>query len=221
MRFLFDPSESGVSGDMILACLYAAGADPRVVGEKLSPISRVSVKQSGGRVNRLEISIKPDVHSDSFEVMRRLLDEIDLGRTERGFATKVLDTLDEAEGKAHGGAHRLEELGSLDTLVDVVGTACAANELGMFESEVISLPVAIGIPQGAHQGLAVNVMLEGVPNIKKNVEHELTTPTGLAVLSNLAEFKEGASHKSGTIYYSAGTAELIEPHILKLIVSDG
>lgn len=220
MAFLFEPSISGVSGDMVLACLYAAGADPGVVEGRLSTLSEVSIKQKGGSVNQLRIDIEPDVHSANFSEMKKLLGKVELGKEERGFCARVLDTLDQAEKKAHGGEHGLEELGSLDTLVDVVGAACAAKGLGMFDSDVFSLPVAVGVPQGEHQGLAVNVMLEDykIPFIKREIEHELTTPTGLALLLNLAEFKERFYYEGGDMYMGKGTAELPGQHILKLVI---
>ncbi|MBN2517538.1 MAG: DUF111 family protein [Candidatus Altiarchaeota archaeon] len=222
--FVFDPSSSGVSGDMLLAVLFAAGAKEKNLRKKFAgladvDISRETLVMEGKNVSRMSIEITPDIHSPSFGEMRKLLDNIDTTKTERGFALKVLKTLEKAEEAAHGGVHPLHELGSLDTLVDVVGVAHAAENLGVFESKVLSLPVAIGEPQGPHQGQAVGVMLKGgIPHGKRGTKHELTTPTGLSILSNLAIFVKDFSINGGKNYYSIGTAELPKPHILNLTI---
>jgi len=222
--FVFDPSSSGVSGDMLLAALFATGLDVEDYAKKFSKITNLSMARetrwTGEKeINRMQIKIEPDIHSPTFTDMRALLQKIDVTEAERVFSLKVLDTLKNAEKEAHGGVHPLEELGSLDTLVDVIGVAYAAEKLGMFDSKVVSLPVAIGEPQGPHQGQAVAEMLKhGIPYNKKNTKHELTTPTGLATLLNIATFVDEFAINGGITYYSIGTAELPEPHVLGLSV---
>lgn len=223
--FVFDPSSSGVSGDMLLAALFATGLDEKNYTKKFSVVTNLSLSREticigDKKISRMQIEIKPDIHSPAFTDMRALLDNIKTTETEKKFTLNVLKTLEKAEKAAHGGVHPLHELGSLDTLVDVVGVAYAAEKLGMFGSKVISLPVAIGEPQGPHQGQAVAEMLkEGIPSERKNAKHELTTPTGLAILLNIATFVDEFAINGGISYYSIGTAELPEPHILRLTIS--
>ena len=83
-------------------------------------------------------------------------------------------------------------MGSLDAIVDVVGTCIALELLGV--DEVYSGPVAtgVGVTRSAHGMIpvpapAVVELLRGAPVAHVDIPHELTTPTGAAILAALVE----------------------------------
>ena len=83
------------------------------------------------------------------------------------------------------------EVGSHDTVIDVVGTAAALEVLGV--DDVSSSPVATGMGtvRSAHGFLpnpspAVVRLLAGIPTWGRDLSVELTTPTGAAILAAIA-----------------------------------
>ncbi len=83
------------------------------------------------------------------------------------------------------------EVGGHDTIVDVVGTAAALEVLGIDEVQASPVATGLGMVRSAHGMLpnpapAVVALLEGVPTWGRNMQVELTTPTGAALLAALA-----------------------------------
>jgi hypothetical protein len=112
-------------------------------------------------------------------------------------ARRALDTfavLAEVEGQLHRrppGQVHFHEVGSHDTVIDVVGTAAALEVLGV--DDIVASPVAIGTGtvRSAHGFLpnpapAVVRLLRGIPTWGRDLAVELTTPTGAAILAAMA-----------------------------------
>jgi uncharacterized protein (TIGR00299 family) protein len=110
---------------------------------------------------------------------------------------RALDTfavLAEVEGRLHRRPPQqvhFHEVGSHDTVIDVVGTAAAMEILGI--DEVAASPVATGMGtiRSAHGFLpnpspAVVRLLHGIPTWGRDLTVELTTPTGAAILAAMA-----------------------------------
>jgi hypothetical protein len=104
-----------------------------------------------------------------------------------------------AESKIHGvpkNSVHFHEAASIDTVIDIVGTAISLDNLRYFDEEIISMPVAVGSgtvsfshgtvsnPAGAILGIFQNskMLICG-----SKVKDELTTPTGASMLVNLAD----------------------------------
>jgi hypothetical protein len=116
-----------------------------------------------------------------------------------GFALRVINTLTEAEAKVHGKANEsdveLEELGSADTIADIVGVAVALDDIDVFNNvAVYSTPVAVGggllkFSHGIVQSpgpVALEILRKfSFPIIGGPIEGELITPTGASLLVNM------------------------------------
>ena len=102
--------------------------------------------------------------------------------------------LAEVEGRLHRRPPdqvHFHEVGSHDTIVDVVGTAAALEVLGVDEVTASSVATGTGTVRSAHGFLpnpspAVVELLRGAPTWGRDIAVELTTPTGAAILSALA-----------------------------------
>ncbi|MGH9302248.1 MAG: LarC family nickel insertion protein, partial [Acidimicrobiales bacterium] len=102
--------------------------------------------------------------------------------------------LAEVEAELHRrplGSVHFHELGGHDTIIDIVGTCAALEVLGV--EQVCASPVAtgLGMVKSAHGALpnpspAVVRLLENLPTFGRDVNVELTTPTGAALISALA-----------------------------------
>src|SRR6266705_5449653 len=145
---IIDASPSGVSGDKYLGALLDLGGKieslrnvARVVAENLPGTGEVNVKAR--RVERGEIGAQLVTVVSEKKVGKRRGREIlsstrkcvdRLGMSEWGskFSISTIETLLEAESRVHGhsaGEVELQELGSADTLIDVLGVAYLVQSL--------------------------------------------------------------------------------------------
>jgi uncharacterized protein (TIGR00299 family) protein len=248
---IIDASSSGASGDKFLGALIDLGGRPkslekvaRVVEDNLPGASHVQVKTT--RVERGEISAQlVEVRSEENVSKRKVTDLQSyavkcakaLGLSEWGtvFVKSVLDTLSSAESRVHGHSAKkveLHELGSADTLVDILGVAYLADELELSGARWWSGPVGVGTGVTEFSGRkypnpapAVAEILRShrFPMKTSNIQFELTTPTGAAISVSLASDGSGevpviTPHKIG---YGAGAKDLdLVANILRLTVGD-
>ena len=248
---VIDASSSGASGDKFLGALVALGGSSksldrvaRLVEENLPGTTHVSVKTS--IVERGEISGHlVEVRSDK-KVSKRKASELQssavkcakaLGLSEWGtaFVKSVLGTLSSAESRVHGHSAKeveLHELGSADTLVDILGVAYLADELELSGARWWCGPVGVGIGITEFSGRAYPNPAPAVAEILRshkfpmrtsNIQFELTTPTGAAIAVNLAGERTGeipviTPHKIG---YGAGSKDLDQvANILRLTIGE-
>jgi len=145
---------------------------------------------------------------------------VDVGLSDlaKQFAISSIDTLIKAESKIHGGTLslvHLHEASSIDTVVDILGTAIALDDLKILNDEIISTPVAVGggsltFSHGTTSN-PTNAILEilknsGITISGGQIKEELTTPTGASLLVNLTKtcFDYYPKMKIDSIGYGAG-----------------
>jgi hypothetical protein len=153
------------------------------------------VDRFGFAATRCHVRVPDSVDRRTWTDVRRLLDEVDLDPRVRALATAVFTRLAEAEGLVHGIAPddvHFHEVGALDSIADVVGVA--AGFVHLAPDLLVCSPVALGggTIEVAHgtigvPGPAVVALLRGVPTYGGPVDLELTTPTGAALLVELAD----------------------------------
>ena len=110
-------------------------------------------------------------------------------------ATRMLQRLARAERRVHRAtvhAHRVHELGRVDTLIAIAGCAFALDRLGVSRVLVGPLPLGCGWTRSEegllpNPGPAVLELLRGFPVTMTRLPHELVTPTAAAILSVLAQ----------------------------------
>jgi uncharacterized protein (TIGR00299 family) protein len=248
MVTVIDPQISGISGDMLLCALVNIGANKSKIidgvylaqdylkNSKIKNIDFTKVQKHGIQATKIVLDIDEKVDERKGTDVRNCIslasDKIGLAEKAKSFATRAIDTLLAAETKVHGTtieSVHLHEASGLDTVIDIVGTAIALNDLGYFDDEIITTPVAVGggILSFSH-GVTTNpggAILEIFKNSKitisgGKIKDELTTPTGASMLVNLAtkcsEFYPQL--KVSTVGYGAGTKNFDEfPNILKIV----
>ncbi len=243
---------AGISGDMMVAALLSLGADEAKVIDAMRSVSR-HVKGCRGvdvavsRVRRLGFAAqKVEVKADDEEDERRGPDLVEavcasaeaLGLTEAAGAMAVgaARAMVEAEAKIHGEDPEkvdLHEIGSSDTVADLIGAAAALDSLGFFQGfRCYTTPVAVGgglfrFSHGLLQSPAPITLeilrLHGIPIIGGPVDAELATPTGAAIL---AEMRPTAVSyyppiKPRSVGYGAGAKELAGvPNVLRIVLGE-
>lgn len=143
-------------------------------------------------------------------------------------AQRVFAVLAAAEGHLHDVDPELvhfHEVGSEDSIADVVGVAIALELLGIDEIECSPLPIGRGFVRSAHGVMplpapATLELLRDVPTIGVEIEKELVTPTGAAIVKALATrfgtFPDLAISKVG---YGAGGRDLPErPNVVRAVL---
>ena len=248
MVLLIDAQIAGISGDMILSSLVNLGANKSRIVEgiytaesfldnsKITNIDFISVQKNGKDATQLILEIDENVHERKATDIKHCIIESSkkIGLSESGlnFATNAINTLISAESKVHGESEssvHFHEAASIDTVVDILGTAIALDDLNLFNDEIICSPVAIGggtitFSHGKTSNPAYAI-LEIFKNSEiiiqgRNITDELTTPTGASILVNLAKtYSEFyPPMKINSIGYGAGSKDFGEfSNVLKIV----
>lgn len=152
----------------------------------------------------------------------------DLSERSRKNALKVFGVLAEAEANIHGTTIdevHFHEVGAVDSLVDIVGTCIALDQLDIDFIKVSILPWSHGFVKCAHGTLplpapAALMLLKGFKFRESGITGELITPTGAALIRALAEqsaFPEMALHNVG---YGSGKNDYGIPSLLRAVLGD-
>ncbi|GAI21241.1 unnamed protein product, partial [marine sediment metagenome] len=154
-----------------------------------------------------------------------ILDESKLEKEIKERSRAIFTKLASVEAKIHGKDVQkihFHELGGLDTIIDVVGAVAGMNYLGVEKVYSSPLPLGKGFVKCSHGILplpapATLELLKEVPVYGSDIEAELVTPTGAAIISNLAEnFGEMPPMKIEHIGYGAGQRDLTIPNLLRV-----
>jgi len=215
MVLVIDAQVAGVSGDMLLCGLVNIGANRSKIIDgirsaeslckdvKVKKIDFPDVKKNSLQATELLLEIDDDVHErkgiEIKEIIEKSAEKLKISESAKTFAVKTIETLIHAESKIHGEPEDsvyFHEAASFDTVVDILGTAIALDDLDCFDDDIIVTPVAIGggTVTFSH-GISSNptyAVLEifresGIITAGGNVKDELTTPTGASILVNLAK----------------------------------
>ena len=137
MKIAYFDCFAGISGDMILGAIVDAGCPLETLNGALRKLPRFRISLTARKVLRAGIQgTKVDVtfedspqdSSLSYKSMVELLADSDLEAEVKATCRQILDRMAASEGAVHGNPPdevRFHEIGSLDTMADVVGTAPA------------------------------------------------------------------------------------------------
>lgn len=162
----------------------------------------------------------------TFKTIKNMIEKSALSDFVKEKSVKIFEILAAAEGKVHGKPPEkvaFHEVGAVDSIIDIVGSAIALEYFGIQRIYSSPLNTGGGFVKCAH-GLmpvpapAVAELLINIPHYHKREEVELTTPTGAAFVSALAEplYDLPGNFKSAKIAYGAGTRELPIPNVLRM-----
>jgi uncharacterized protein (TIGR00299 family) protein len=143
---------------------------------------------------------------------------------------RVFEALAIAEGRVHGipveDVH-FHEVGAVDAIGDIVGTALALEHLGVESITASPLPLGRGTVQSEHGTLplpapATLELLRGVPTYPADTDEETVTPTGAAIVATLAEeFGPLPAIIPDRVGYGAGDDRATElPNVLRVVVGE-
>jgi uncharacterized protein (TIGR00299 family) protein len=225
---------SGISGDMFLGCLVDAGWPV----EKLrATIERLGLPQGSWHVDQEPVMRGPlaatllnveaaegDQHRHLHHIAE-ILDQSDLSQTVKQRSLAVFQRLAQAEAAVHGSSVEevhFHEVGALDAIIDVIGVCAGIEALGIRELYASAAPLGEGWTNSAHGRIplpapATLAILSGVgaPTRPAPGPGELVTPTGAALVAELAIFRQPPMRLQ-RIGLGAGRKQFAWPNVARL-----
>jgi uncharacterized protein (TIGR00299 family) protein len=236
MKLAYFDCIAGASGDMLLGALVDAGLPLEVLKEKLAglnlpgfEIEARTVFKNGFRATKVNVIVQDTQTERHLAEIESLFNESALEPALRDRATAILLRIGQVEAGIHGQpveAVHLHELGGLDTIIDVTGVLAGLDILEIERVFVSPLPLGRGFTRGAHGQIplpapATLALLEGVPVTGSDLEVELVTPTGAALLTSLAAgFGPVPAMTLSAIGYGAGGRDLPIPNLLRVLIGE-
>ena len=238
MRTLYFDCFAGISGDMTLGALVAAGAGARELKEQLAlldlpgyEIEFEKVDRSGITATRAVVKLtREEHHHRHLSDIRKIIEGSRLGGSVKERALKIFGRLAEAEALVHDvPVERIHfhEVGAVDAIVDVVGACIGFELLGVESFAASALHVGSGTVEMAHGRFpvpppAVAELLRGVPVYSTDIKGELVTPTGAAIVATVCEsFGRLPPMRVEATGYGAGTREYQNfPNVLRVMVGE-
>jgi uncharacterized protein (TIGR00299 family) protein len=201
---------SGISGDMFLGCLIDAGwsidALRQTIGRLGLPDGSWSVEARATMRGPLHATFA-DVHTEEpaarhrhLRTIRALIESAELPSEVKGGAIGTFERLAAAEAKVHGTSVEevhFHEVGALDAIVDIVGVTAGLHAMGIDALFASAAPLGPGWVDTEHGRLPLPapatlelLAAAGAPTCGAPGPGELVTPTGAALLAQLATFEQ-------------------------------
>jgi len=192
-----------------------------------------SCEHDHGHANEGAVPLHEHSHEHHHRTMRdvrAILERSSLSAEVKETSLKIFGVLAQAEGKVHGvrpeDVH-FHEVGAVDSIVDIVGTAICLDYLEIEKIFVSRVNTGSGTVHTQHGLMMVPApataeLLRLFPTYHEGAAKELTTPTGAAVLAALAEFSDHvpADLLTECIAYGAGTWDLELPNVVRLYIGE-
>lgn len=235
MKIAYLDTISGISGDMTLGALVDAGIDLAAIQAGIDslglPDCRLEaeeVKKKGFRATKVSVLHEPEHAHRHLHHITDMIDASVLTASQKDLAKRIFTKLGEAEAKVHGTTIRkvhFHEVGAVDSIADIVGSAIGWDLLGVDRIVCSPIPTGHGFIKIAHGRVSIPApataeLLRGIPLAACDVEAELTTPTGAAIVATLVdEFGPLPPMKIETIGYGAGDRDLEEQaNLVRLMI---
>ena len=228
---------SGISGDMMVGALIDLGLHKELLEENLGKLSLQGYRIFTRRVNKggidsvdFKVEIKGPQSPRNYRDIKEMLEASSLKEEVKSLSLKIFAILAEAEGKVHGvepdDVH-FHEVGGIDSIVDVVGTAIGVDYLGIENACASDIITGKGFVETDHGQMPVPApataeILKGVPISGGSVKGEMVTPTGAAILKALSEaYGTMPKMKIESIGYGAGDMDFDgPPNLLRIFLGN-
>ncbi len=228
----------GVSGDMLLGAFHDLGVPKNIIEKTLEAIGldnlynlhfreskSCSIRGIKVEIDKIDQSTKRD--------WRGIRDLILKARLEKKLKTRIYEVFESlalAEGKVHGinpEEVHFHEIGAIDSMVDIIGVCASIDYLKPKKVFCNEPTLGRGFVQTDHGKLLIPspavIELLRKRNIKvissiDLIEGELSTPTGIALLSNLVEsFQIPNKYSINSYGVGIGNLKLPCPNLVRVI----
>jgi len=227
---------SGISGDMILGAFVDLGIDINYLTKELEKLEignfSIDVKKimlNGISASQFKVIVDQEkkYHRNYYNIAE-IIDKSALNLKIKETSKKIFYRLAEAESKVHNqpiDKVHFHEIGAIDSIVDIVGSTICIEYFNIERVFSSPLKLGTGFIKSSHGVIPIPApatveLVKHYPVIKTNIQTELTTPTGAAVLTTISEGVSDALNfiiqKCG---YGAGSKEIAEiPNLTRIII---
>ncbi|MGY8769368.1 MAG: nickel pincer cofactor biosynthesis protein LarC [Pirellulales bacterium] len=236
MKIAYLDCHSGIAGDMTLAAMIDAGVPLDLLNEGIQSLGlpgvmllTEEVHRKGFRAIHLKVQHEPEhVHRHLHHIDAMIDGSSVLTHSQKDLAKRIFMKVAVAEAKVHGSTLQkvhFHEVGAVDSIADIVGAAIGWDYLGVDQIHCSAIPTGTGFVQIAHGKCSVPApataeILKGIPLAACDIEAELTTPTGAAIVATVVDqYGPLPPMTIDAIGYGAGTKELeSQGNFLRLIL---
>lgn len=166
-------------------------------------------------------------HDRNLFDIEKLIDDSELDGKVKDLSKKIFRYVAVAEAKIHGKSLEevhFHEVGALDSILDIVGTAICINELNVDKIISSHLHTGTGFVNCQHGLIPIPVPAtmeilreSSIPFYGTGIPNELVTPTGAAIIAGIVdEFGPMPNMQVNSIGYGAGTRDLKIPNMLRM-----
>ncbi len=240
MKCLYFDCFAGISGDMMLGALIDLGVPQKYLKTELAKLTVADYSLRVANTMRMGISArqvsvkprssKPHHKHRTFKDIEKIILKSSLSGAIKDRSIDIFTRIAKAEAQIHKKKVteiHFHEVGALDSIIDIVGTAIGIDYLGIEQCAASAVPLGHGFVKCQHGTLPVPApatlkLLQGVPVHQSGIEAELVTPTGAAILTScVKDFGPLPPMSIESIGYGAGTRELeAVPNLLRLILGE-
>ncbi len=222
---------------MILGALVALGVEREALVEQIKMLDVADfeielkiVDKSGISAIHAEVKVPREHAHRHLQTIQKIISDSRLGENVKKRAIEIFTKLAEAEAKIHGieiDKVHFHEVGAMDAIIDVVGACVGFEILGIENFACSKIHVGSGFAKMAHGTFpvpppAVAELLNNVPIYSTEIEGELITPTGAAIIATVCkEFGNIPEMIIEKTAYGAGTREYKDfPNVLRLMLGE-
>jgi len=237
MKTLYFECPAGASGDMILGAMVAAGVNVGVLTAQLAllgvdgyAINFDKVDRAGITATHVVVKTAPEDKHRHLSDIIKIISSSQLAEGIKDRATKIFLRLAEAEARVHNepiAKVHFHEVGALDAIIDVVGAAICFDLLGIERFACSPLHVGSGTVVMDHGEFpvpppAVVELLKDVPFYSTEIQGELLTPTGAAIITTVcSHYGAAPKMKIAQTGYGAGTRQYEDfPNVLRVVIGE-
>lgn len=224
---------SGISGDMTVGALIDLGLDADYLKKELKKLNLKNyaikikkIKKNGIASTKFDVTSKEKKEHRNLNDINKMINNSSLSKNVKELSKKIFLRLAKAESKVHGidiNKIHFHEIGAVDSIIDIVGAAIGIEKLAIEKVFASKLPFCSGFIKTAHGKLpnpapATAELIKNVPVYHSDIEKELVTPTGAAIITALAENFTMPLMKIKKVGYGAGTLNLKQPNVLRVFI---
>lgn len=255
MNILYMDCFSGISGNMTIGAFLNLGVDEKMLIESLKKLNvdgykiEISKKiKNGIEGTYFDVILEDEEHETNYEHsnhhdhdhhhqhehrnlydVEKIINDSELSEKVKELSKKIFNYAAQAESKVHGkpiDEIHFHEVGAIDSIVDIVGTAICIDSLNIDKIVVSKLHVGTGFVKCQHGLMPIpapatlEIIKNGkIPVYSNGIVGELVTPTGAAIVAALAdEFGNQPEMEVEFIGYGSGYKDFEIPNMLRLIL---
>lgn len=213
MKILYIDCRSGASGDMTLGAMLSLGVPLEYLENRLASLGlnefELSVHETeynGLPATDVDVVLYNKEHAwihpysgkyRNYGEIKEMIGKSDISEHAKELSVRIFDIKAQAESEAHGvpvDEVQFHEVGAVDSIVDIVCAAICLDYVGADTVISTHVPTGYGTVECAWGTLpvpapAVAAILKntGLPHYRSDIEQELLTPTGAAILAGIAD----------------------------------